>query len=71
MHSIGYFIEDKCTVPKKWWGHRTMVYLKLVKGLSNSQWNSFYEGLLFNEDVHKRLSEFSKPVENWTDNLDE
>ena len=71
MHSTGYFIEDKRPFSEKTWGHRTAIYVKLSKELSNSQWNSIYGGLEVTEDVHKRLNEFSRPVEQWTDNPEE
>ena len=45
MHLTGYFVEDKCPFSEKFWGHRTAIYVKLAKGLTASQWNSFYAGV--------------------------
>ena len=71
MHSTGHFIEDKRSFSEKFWGHRTAIYIKLVKELSNSRWESFYAGLAYSENVQEKLNECSKPVETWTNNPDE
>lgn len=71
MHSTGYYIEDKHPFSDKLWGRRTAVYLKLAKELSASQWDGLFGGLEYTKDVHEKLDEFSRPVENWTDNPDE
>ena len=70
MHSTGYFVKDKRPFSEKFWGHRTAIYLKLVTGLPDSRWDSFYAALAYTEDIHEKLSEF-RPVEHWTDNPDE
>ena len=69
MHSTGYYIEDKRPFAEKTWGHRTAIYVKLVKGLSHSQWTRIFGGLEYTQGLQEKLNEFSKPVENWTDNL--
>ena len=71
MHSTGWFIEDKRPYSEMFWGHRMVIYVKLAKELSSSQWDSFYAALGYSEGVQDKLGEFSKPVEHWTDNPDE
>lgn len=71
MHSTGYLIEDRRSFSEKYWGHRTAIYLKLIKELSNSRWENFYAALAFSEDVQEKMSECSKPVETWTDDPNE
>ena len=71
MHSTGYYIEDKCPFAEKTWGHRTMIYVKLAKGLSHSQWTRIFGGLEYTQGLQEKLNEFSKPVENWMDNLED
>jgi len=71
MHSTGYYIKDDCPFSEKFWGHRTTIYIKLAKELSDSRWDGIYVGLAHTEDVHEKLREFSKPVEQWTDNPNE
>ncbi|KAF9641975.1 hypothetical protein BDM02DRAFT_3133425 [Thelephora ganbajun] len=71
MHSTSWFIEDKCPFSEKFWGHQTAIYVKLMKELSTSQWNTFYTGLGYTEGVHEKLNEFSRPVKRWTDDPDE
>ena len=56
---------------EKFWGHRTVVYVKLAKELSDSQWDSFYAGLELAEGVEGKRKEFSRPVEHWTDDPEE
>ena len=68
MHSTGYYIEDKRPFAEKTWGHRTAIYVKLAKGLSHSQWTGIFGGLEYTQGLQEKLNEFSKPVENWTDN---
>ena len=71
MHSTGYFIKDDCPFSKKFWGHRTAIYLKLVKELSSSKWNGF-NGVLANaKGIQEKLKECSKPVERWTNDPEE
>ena len=67
MHSTGHFIEDKRAFSAVGCGHRTAVYLKLANELTISQWNSFYTSLRLAGDFQEKLKEFSRPVENWTD----
>lgn len=71
MHSTGHFVEDKRAFSEKLWGHRTAIYIKLAKQLSNSQWNSFYAGMAYTEGIHEKFKEFRQPVEHWTDDPDE
>ena len=71
MHTTGHFIKDKRPFSEKGWGHRTAIYVKLTKELKDSQWDSFYSGMEYTEGAHKRLKEFSKPVESWTNDPDE
>ena len=71
MHSTGYLIEDNHPFSEKYWGHWTTIYIKLARELSDSQWNSLYESLEITEGINKKMSEFSKPVECWTDNPDD
>ena len=66
MHSTGYFIEDRRPFSEKFWGHRTAIYVKLVKELSDSKWEAFYAALAYSEGVQEKLSECSKPAETWT-----
>ena len=71
MHSTGTYIQDKRPFSEKFWGHRTAIYVKLVKDLSITQWNNFYAGLGFAGEMEEKFNEFSRPVEHWTDNPDE
>ena len=71
MHSTGYIAEDKRSFSEKNWNHRTAIYLKLVKNLSDSQWNKFSEALRFAEGMEERIKEISRPVEHWTDDPEE
>ena len=71
MHSTGHYTEDKHSFSKKTWGHQTVIYTKLAKEVSDSQWNRIYGGLEYTEGVNEKLNEFSKPVETWTDNPQE
>ena len=71
MHSTGFYIKDERAFSEKFWGHRTAIYVKLAKEISDSRWESFYMALAHTEEVHEKMSEFSKPVEHWTDNPDE
>ena len=71
MHSTGYYIKDERPFSEKFWGHRTAIYVKLAKELSDSRWDGIYAALAHTEDVHEKLKEFSKPVEQWTDDPDE
>lgn len=71
MHTTGYYIEDKRPFSEKTWGHRTAIYVKLAKDLSESQWNGIYGGLEVTQDIHEKLDKYSKPVEQWTDNPEE
>jgi hypothetical protein len=71
MHSTGYYIKNESSFSERFWGNRTAIYVKLAKALSDSQWNSFYGGLSYTEGYHEKQSEFSRPVEHWTDNPDE
>ena len=71
MHSTGRFIQDKRPFSEKNWGHRTAIYVKLVKDLSKSSWTNFYLALSFAGDMQEKLKEFSHPVEHWTDDPDE
>ena len=71
MHSTGHYIKDERPFSEKFWSHRTAIYIKLAKDLSSSRWDSVYAALAHTEGVHEKLSEFSKPVEHWTDDPDE
>ena len=71
MHSTSYYIKDERPFSEKFWGHRTMIYIKLAKELSDSRWDGFYSALAYTEGVHEKMSEFSKPVEHWTNDPDE
>jgi len=71
MHSTGFYIKDERAFSEKFWGHRTAIYVKLAKEISDSRWDSFYAALAYTEGVHEKMSEFSRPVEHWTDNPDE
>ena len=71
MHSTGYYIKDERPFSEKFWGHRTMIYIKLVKELPDLRWDGLYSALAYTEGVHKKMSEFSKPVEHWTNDPDE
>ena len=64
MHSTGYYIKDECPFSEKFWGHRTMIYIKLVKELPDLRWDGLYSALAYTEGVHKKMSEFSKLVEH-------
>ena len=55
MHSMGHYIEDKHSFSKKMWGHWTAIYTKLVKEVSDSQWNRIYGGLEYTEGVVRKL----------------
>jgi hypothetical protein len=39
--------------------------------LPESQWGDFYVDMVYNEGIYKKFEEFSKPVENWTDDPNE
>ena len=71
MHSTGYLIEDKHPFSEKHWGHWTAIYIKLARELSDPQWNNLYGSLEITEGINEKMSEFSKPVERWTDNPDD
>ena len=71
MHSTGYYIKDERPFSEKFWGHRTAIYIKLAKELSDSRWDGFYAALAYTEGFHEKQSEFSKPVQRWTDDPDE
>ena len=71
MHSTSYYIKDYHPFSKKFWGHRITIYIKLTKELSDLWWDGTYAGLVHAEDIHEKLREFSKPVEQWTDDPNE
>ena len=71
MHSTGYYIKDERPFSEKFWGHRMVIYIKLAKELSDSRWDGIYAGLAYTEEIHKKLRECSKPVEQWTDDPNE
>ena len=71
MHSTGHFIKDDRPFSEKFWGHRTAIYLKLAKGLSNSKWDGFNGALASAQDIQRKLKECSKPVERWTSDPEE
>ena len=71
MHSTGHYIKDKRPFSEKFWGHRTMIYIKLANELPDSRWDGLYSALAYTEGVHEKMNEFSKPVEHWTDDPDE
>ena len=64
MHSTSYYIKDERPFSEKFWGHRTMIYIKLVKELPDLQWDGLYSALAYTEGVHKKMSKFSKLVEH-------
>ena len=71
MHLTGTFIMDGRPFSDNNWGHRTAVYAKLARDMTDSQWNKFYAGLGYTEAIKEKLKECSKPVQHWTDNPDE
>ena len=66
MHSTGYFIKDERPFSEKLWGHRTAIYIKLVKELSASKWRGFNGALATSQSIQEQLNEY-RPVEHWTD----
>jgi hypothetical protein len=48
-----------------------MIYLKLAKDMTASQWTKFYGILCVHGDILERLKESTKPAEHWDDNLEE
>jgi len=71
MYLAGHFIQDKRPFSKKFWGHRTAIYVMLAKQLKALQWNKIYAALKYNEGYQERLKVFSQPVEHWTDDPEE
>ena len=71
MHSTGYFVKDERPFSEKFWGHRTAIYIKLVKELSDSKWRGFNGALASCKSVQDQLKEYSRPVERWTDDPEE
>ena len=71
MHSTGYFIKDERSFSEKWWGHRTVIYIKLAKELSTSRWNGINGALASAKALQDKLKESSKPVERWTNDPEE
>ena len=71
MHSTGYFIKDERAFSEKWWGHRTTIYIKLVKELSNSRWNGINGALASAKDLLDKLKKASQPVVRWTNDPEE
>ena len=71
MHSTGTFIRDQRAFSENNWGHRTTVYAKLVGDMTPSQWDNFYAGLGYAEQISDKLKECSRPVQNWTDDPDQ
>ena len=71
MYLTGHFIQDKRSFSEKFWGHRTTIYVKLAKQLSDLQWNRIYAALEYSEGFQERLRAFSRPVEHWTDDPEE
>ena len=48
-----------------------MVYLKLAKDMTTTQWSGFYGMFHVHEDIQDKLKVFSKPAEQWTNDLNE
>jgi len=71
MHTQGYFIKGRHSFSDKSWGHRTAIYLKLIKDMTAAQWGGFYRMLRVHEDIQEKLKEFSKPAKQYTDDPNE
>ena len=71
MHTLGFFIKGHQSFSEKSWGHRIVVYLKLAKDMTATQWAGFYGMLCVHEDIQDKLKAFSKPAEQWTNDPNE
>jgi hypothetical protein len=48
-----------------------MIYLKLAKDMTASQWTKFYGMLRVHGDILEKLKESTKPAEHWDDDPEE
>jgi hypothetical protein len=71
MHTLGFFIKSRDSFSEKFWGHRTPVYVKLVKDMTAAQWARFFDMLRVHEKIEDKLKEFNKPAEQWTNDPEE